>query len=86
MNKELLNKVGSVGQDSIEHTGQGVDVLEPLPLGLGGVNSLRALRRGSGGANGAGGDGTGGPDTPQAIIAQAKADARAFNDQKSEGR
>ena len=39
-----------------------------------------------GAANGAGGDGTGGPDTPQAIIAQAKADARAFNDQKREVR
>lgn len=39
-----------------------------------------------GAANGAGSDGTGSPDTPQAIIAQAKADAKAFNDQKKEVR
>ena len=39
-----------------------------------------------GAANGAGGDGIDGPDTPQAIIAQAKADAKAFNDQKKEVR
>ena len=39
-----------------------------------------------GAANGAGGDGVADPDTPQAIIAQAKADAKAFNDQKKEVR
>ena len=53
--------------------------------------ALMADTRGSraqdvGAANGAGGDGIDGPDTPQAIIAQAKADAKAFNDQKKEVR
>ena len=39
-----------------------------------------------GAANGAGGDGTGGEDTPQAMAAQAKADAKAFNERKKEVR
>ena len=42
-----------------------------------------------GAANGAGSDGTGGTggeDTPQAMAAQAKLDAKAFNDQKKEVR
>ena len=39
-----------------------------------------------GAANGAGGDGTGGVDTPQAMAAQAKADAQMFNTRKKEVR
>lgn len=42
-----------------------------------------------GAANGAGGDGTGGaggPDSPQAVVAQAQADAKAFNERKKEVR
>ena len=39
-----------------------------------------------GAANGSGGDGTGGADTPQAMAAQAKADAQAFNARKKEVR
>ena len=39
-----------------------------------------------GAANGAGSDGAGGDDSPQAMIAQAKADARAFNERKKEVR
>lgn len=42
-----------------------------------------------GAANGAGSDGaggTGGPDSPQAIVAQAQADAKAFNERKKEVR
>lgn len=39
-----------------------------------------------GAANGTGGDGTGGESTPQAMIAQAKADAKAFNARKKEVR
>lgn len=39
-----------------------------------------------GAADGAGGAGIGGPDTPQAMIAQAKADAKAFNERKKEVR
>ena len=40
-------------------------------------------------ANGAGSDvagGTGGPDSPQAVVAQAQADAKAFNERKKEVR
>ena len=42
-----------------------------------------------GAANGAGSDGaggTGGPDSPQAVVAQAQADAKAFNERKREVR
>lgn len=42
-----------------------------------------------GAANGAGSDGaggTGGPGTPQAVVAQARADAKAFNERKKEVR
>ncbi len=42
-----------------------------------------------GAANGAGNDGaggTGGPDSPQAVVAQAQADAKAFNERKREVR
>lgn len=39
-----------------------------------------------GAANGAGSDGTGGEDTPQAMAAQAKMDAQAFNARKKEVR
>lgn len=42
-----------------------------------------------GAANGAGSDGTGGtggPDSPQAVVAQAQADAKAFNERKKEVR
>lgn len=42
-----------------------------------------------GAANGAGSDGTGGtgaPDTPQAMAAQAKLDAKAYNERKKEVR
>jgi len=39
-----------------------------------------------GAANGTGGDGTGNESTPQAMIAQAKADAKAFNARKKEVR
>lgn len=42
-----------------------------------------------GAANGVGGDGaggTGGPDSPQAVVAQAQADAKAYNERKKEVR
>lgn len=39
-----------------------------------------------GAAGGDGSDGIGGADTPQAMIAQAKADAKAFNERKKEVR
>ncbi len=39
-----------------------------------------------GAVNGSGGDGTGGADSPQAMLAQAKADAKAFNERKKEVR
>ena len=39
-----------------------------------------------GAANGGDGDGAGGPDTPQAVVAQARADAKAFNERKKEVR
>ena len=45
--------------------------------------------QGVGAANGAGSDGaggTGGPDSPQAVVAQAQADAKAFNERKREVR
>lgn len=56
--------------------------------------ALMADTKGSGAqdvdaANGAGNDGaggTGGPDSPQAVVAQAQADAKAFNERKREVR
>lgn len=39
-----------------------------------------------GAANGAGSDGAGVPDSPQAVVAQAQADAKAFNERKREVR
>ena len=39
-----------------------------------------------GAANGAGGDSTSGDSSPQAMLAQAKADARVFNERKKEVR
>ena len=56
--------------------------------------ALMADTKGSGAqdvdaANGAGNDGaggTGGPDSPQAVVAQAQADAKAFNERKKEVR
>ena len=45
--------------------------------------------QGVGAANGAGSDGAGGagsPDSPQAVVAQAQADAKAFNERKREVR
>ena len=38
------------------------------------------------GSDGAGAGGTGGPDSPQAVVAQAQADAKAFNERKKEVR
>ena len=38
------------------------------------------------GSDGAGAGGTGGPDSPQAVVAQAQADAKAFNERKREVR